>query len=34
MMNDNNRDPKKEYIYRTVSLIIGIIIAIFIFKYM
>lgn len=34
MMNDNNRDPRKEYIIRTVSLGIGILIAIFIYKYM
>lgn len=33
-MNDNNRNPRKEYIYRTVSLGIGILIAMLIYKYM
>lgn len=34
-LNDNNnRDPKKEAIYRTVSLGLGILIALFIMKYL
>ncbi|SLM86302.1 hypothetical protein FM121_09445 [Vagococcus fluvialis bH819] len=31
---DPNRNPKKEYIYRTVSLGIGILIALFLMKYL
>lgn len=33
-MNDPNRNPRKEYIYRVVSLGIGILIGIFLLKYL
>lgn len=33
-MNDPSRDLKKEYIYRVVSLGIGILIGIFLLKYL